>query len=384
MNPVLKGYSSLENGTEALSEAIVSWDREARMAINFLLVYHSSRQSAEEVAAALGIYFPDIPSAGCSTAGEFLDGERHEGSLVIFGFVTPEVAWQVVAVPKVEQFVPTDAQLVVEQLLKQMGDRRQDLNAEQHFCMVLQDGLGKREELLTASLAMELGSERGGVPLIGGSAGDDLKFEHTWQIVNGKAYQGGAAVILGKSRVPYHLIKHQHYVPAGDHDFVVTYADVDQRRVYTLNGMPAADEFARAIGETPESLSNRSYGKYPLIYQERGEYYVRSIQKVEEDRSLTFYCAIEEGALLDLGRHQSPKQVLKEDLARLREKAGELSLMLVFSCILCKLELQGDDHWGALLHEASPNVIGFDTYGEQLNGLHINQTLVAIAFGAME
>ena len=32
-----------------------------------------------------------------------------------------------------------------------------------------------------------------------------------------------------------------------------------------------------------------------------------------------------------------------------------------------------------VMNRRSRHVIGFDTYGEQLDGLHINQTLVALA-----
>ena len=32
------------------------------------------------------------------------------------------------------------------------------------------------------------------------------------------------------------------------------------------------------------------------------------------------------------------------------------------------------------LNETAEHIIGFDTYGEQLNGLHINQTLVGVGF----
>jgi hypothetical protein len=57
--------------------------------------------------------------------------------------------------------------------------------------------------------------------------------------------------------------------------------------------------------------------------------------------------------------------------------------MFGFNCILRALETSNEEKHEALgktLRKFSPHYIAFDTYGEQLNGLHINQTFVAVAF----
>ncbi len=383
MNPVLKGYSLQEDGAAAVAEAISGWGETDRKQLNFLLIYHSSRQSAEVVADALALHFPDVPSAGCTTAGEFLDGERHEGSLVLFGFVAPQLQWQVSVIPSVAQYRPSCAQQALIQLTGAMGEQLEDLDPQHHFVMLLQDGLAMREELISAAFALELERERGQILMLGGSAGDDLQFNQTWQIANGAAYSGAAVVVLCKSTLPFYPFKYQYYEPMST-DFVVTEADLLRRNVKTLNGYPAAVEFARAVGCSVEQLDNGHYAQHPLIYCEKGERYVRSIQKVEEDGSLTFYCGVEEGTLLYLGEQSMPNRKLRENLQQIQQEAGEISMLLLFSCILCKLDLKEGEQrseWGKILHQFSPNVIGFDTYGEQLNGLHINQTLVALAFG---
>ncbi len=380
----LKGHSLLPDGAEAVAEATAEWSAEACSAVNFLLVYHSSRQSAEQVAEALREKFPETPMAGCTTAGEFLDGARYEGGLVLFGFNSEKLQWQVGVVADVLQFQPLDARRILTELTESAGVALAELDPQRHFVMLLQDGLAMREEYLSATFAAELHREQGGVQLLGGSAGDDLQFTQTWQIANGYAYSGAAVVVLCSSEIPFQVFKHQHYAPA-EEDFVVTGADPAKRCIKTLNGFPAAEEFARAIGTTVDQLDPSSYAQHPLLYQMAGERYVRSIQKVEPDHSLTLYCAIEEGVLLELAQQQSPNEVLQNTLQQVEERLGGLSLLLLFSCILCKLDLkagQDEDRWGALVHAASPNVIGFDTYGELLNGLHINQTLVAVAFGA--
>ncbi|MBT3196553.1 MAG: hypothetical protein HN842_05885 [Gammaproteobacteria bacterium] len=377
---VSKGYSLLSDGHQAVEEAISGWSKEQRQRINFLLVYYSTKQDSQQVAAALLAAFPDIPMAGCSTAGEFLDGARYEGSLVLMGIHSPEIRWQVGALTDLRRFDPFMAQSLIQGMAAGFSTTVEQLDRSRHFAIVLQDGLSMREELVTAALSMQLGD----VTLLGGSAGDDLQFRQTTQIINGEVLTDAAVVIMGESDLPFAIIKDQHYVPSGAL-LVVTDADVGQRRVSTLDGRVAAEVYAEQVGVPYDQLGEFDFGGHPLIYSERGEHYVRSIQRVEEDGGLTFYCAIEAGMLLELGEREHPIGTLQRSLNRFQTTLGTVDLMLVFSCILCKLETEDmteRNRWGETLHQASPNIIGFDTYGEQLNGLHINQTLVAIGFSS--
>ncbi len=386
IEPILKGVSQSREGDEAVAEILFRWSEEERQAIQLLLVYHSSEQDATRVAQTIHQLLPGVKAVGCTTAGEILDGLRYDGSLVMMAFTTPKIRWSIGLIPDVNRFVTTDARALIHDLTVGLGLEHTVLQADRNFCIVLQDGLAMKEEQVTAALALELGSgEKDGVVLVGGSAGDDLWFENTWQLINGSAHRGAAVVILGDSDIPFRPFKHQYYVPVAGQEFVVTEADYNERRVYSLDGEPAAEVYARAIAMPVEELSSSTYGQSPLIYQEMGNPYVRSIQRVESDHSMIFYCGIETGALLDLGQQHSPNEMLAADLERLRQELGEISVMLLFSCILCKVDQQGGGSltWSGRLQQVAPHVIGFDTYGEQFNGLHINQTLTALAFGAI-
>ncbi|HIJ34734.1 MAG TPA: hypothetical protein HPP65_10055, partial [Gammaproteobacteria bacterium] len=288
------------------------------------------------------------------------------------------IRWQVGCLTNVHQFDPLTTQPLLEELASGLGTPLGELSPEKHFAIVIQDGLSMKEELITASLAMQLKE----VTLLGGSAGDDLQFNKTTQIINGQAVSDAAVVILGESELPFTIIKDQHYVPKGEL-VVVTDADVKNRRVDTLDGRAAAEVFAELVEVPYDELAAFDFGRNPLIYSERGEHYVRSIQKIEDDGALTFYCAIEPGMLLELGERESPLENLQNSLDKTETSLGSVELLFVFSGILCKLETDDQSeraYWGEMLHQFSNNVIGFDTYGEQLNGLHINQTLVAIGF----
>ena len=73
---------------------------------------------------------------------------------------------------------------------------------------------------------------------------------------------------------------------------------------------------------------------------------------------------------------------LKRTFADVRSRVGPPSLVLGCDCILRQLELeQGDDKDAAGQIFIDNNVVGFSTYGEQFNAMHMNQSFVGIAFG---
>jgi len=65
-----------------------------------------------------------------------------------------------------------------------------------------------------------------------------------------------------------------------------------------------------------------------------------------------------------------------------REELGEAQAVLACDCVLRNLEITQNGSKPAVEQIFQRNrVVGFSTYGEQFGGVHVNQTLTAIAFG---
>jgi len=113
-----------------------------------------------------------------------------------------------------------------------------------------------------------------------------------------------------------------------------------------------------------------------------GDSYVRSIQKVNADESLTFFCAIDEGLVLRLASGTDLVENLEQCFREVRTEIGPPQLVLGWDCILRKLEILEthlQDRVGRILQRN--NTVGFNTYGEQFRGVHVNQTLSGVAIG---
>ncbi len=115
--------------------------------------------------------------------------------------------------------------------------------------------------------------------------------------------------------------------------------------------------------------------KNPTIVLIGKNEYVRSIQSVNQDGSITFYCAVDLGIVLRLAKGRDLYTSLEKSI-------NDIQTMITFDCILRRLELLESNQLaevGALL--SSYNVGGFSIYGEQVDGLHVNQTCTGIAIG---
>ncbi len=245
------------------------------------------------------------------------------------------------------------------------------------FALLLIDGLSVREESVTRVLQSALGR----VALVGGSAGDGLRFASTYVYSDGAFRSDRAVLVVVATSLPFRTFKTQHFVPT-DRRVVVTGADPEHRIVSEIDGRPAADGYARLVGATLADLDPSCFASRPLVVLIGGATYVRSIQKANADGSLTFFCAIEEGVVLRAARGGDLVEDLERTLAGLRDTIGELQLVLGCDCILRRLEVVQSgmrERVEALVREH--NVVGFNSYGEQYCGVHVNQTLTGVAIG---
>ncbi len=251
--------------------------------------------------------------------------------------------------------------------------------------LVLPDGTSGQEEAFLRGLIRKTGIT---AQVIGGSTGNDLQADHSFQICNG-VYKDSAVVASFSSGLKMGTAMGHPYQPAGK-GAVVTSAK--GRVVHTLNGKPAAEVLQRLLESdelTPELFIQNPFGiKSSDVF---GEYTIKSAQAVNDDGSVSFYAEIPQGEFLremktdpDTARRQ-----FRETLENAIIDAGckKVAAVLVFNCILrhdlkCRL---GVDDVGLIKEVCGDDVtvVGFNTFGEQgatLGGSmgHYNQTATVL------
>lgn len=317
----------------------------------------------------------DRPAVGCTTAGEITSEHGHAcGGIVAVSIASPALAVQPVLLEPDDIADPARLRARIRETM----DRRVLALGDQHcFATLIADGLSMSEERLAAGAAASLGR----IPLVGGSAGDNLAFHSTQVALDDRTLERGAVLALFETAHPFHLF-HAHHFRPGEQRLVITSADPQTRRVYEINGLPAAVGYARAIGQDPHHLTPETFSAHPVMLLVGGEYYIRSIQRAHDDGSLTFYCAIDNGLVLRVGQPGDIAQGYRDQADAIRRALPDLSLTIGFDCVLRRLEIEARGLAEPVRrHLEGAEFIGFSTYGEQVNGLHVNQTITGVALG---
>lgn len=347
--------------------------------IALVLFFCSSAYDLAAVAAEMAALFAGVQVIGCTTAGEIGPAGCLAHSLSGASF--PSDTFHVVSghMDRLQDFDMETGQAMTRDLLQKLQSQAPQAGSGNTFALLLIDGLSVREESVTRALQRTLG----GLPLVGGSAGDGLDFGQTHVYYAGQFHADSAVLVLVSTPLPFRLFKTQHFV-ATDQRMVVTEADTAHRTVSEINGLPAAQEYAHLLGLDAGDLDPQRFASWPVVVMIDGTSYVRSIQQVNADNSLTFFCAIENGLVLRVAQGVDLLQNLAQTLAQLGAEIGPPQLVLGCDCILRKLEAV-QDGLGERVSELfrQHHTVGFNTYGEQFHGVHVNQTLVGVAIGSL-
>lgn len=335
-----------------------------------VIFFSSSCFDKEKVSHLMKESFKSSDVFGCSTSGELVSGKMLKNSLVVMALSS-----NIIEDVKIEVLDINDKdgiKKVFKTFDNYYGESISKSEYSKYFGLVLIDGLSGKEEIIMDKI--------GDVTdhlFLGGSAGDDLKFNRTHVFANGKAYGNSAILALFKPKAMFGLIKTQSFKTL-DKKLIATKVNVKNREVLEFNNMPAVKAYAQAVG-VPENKAADYFMSNPVGLVVDGDIYVRSPQQIKEN-SIIFYCNILEGMEVSLLQSTDIVEDTKRAVNNKITEMGGLSGIINFHCILRTLELEQKNQtqdYGKIFSNIP--TIGFSTYGEEYLG-HINQTSTMLVF----
>jgi hypothetical protein len=348
--------------------------------LELVLFFCSPAYDLDQLGRAMAEAFPGVLTLGCTTAGEITPMGYLTGSLAGLSLSKSICRAHGVHIDRLGSFAFSEAVASVRAAVAAMASMMGPDFGQRTFAMLMIDGMSGAEDQVLSALHGGLGE----IPLFGGSAGDDLAFQRTWVYKDGRFHTDMAALVLVHTPFPFRVFKTQHFI-GSDTKMVITAADPLRRVVTEINAEPAGREFARMVGlEDVQDLTPMIFATHPVVVRVGGADYVRSIQKVNPDGSLSFFCAIDEGLVLSVARAVDPLDNLTQVFADVTAEIGPPQLIIGCECVLRSLEMeraQLKTRMGELL--MANKVVGFNTYGEQFNAMHVNQTFTGVAIGGI-
>jgi hypothetical protein len=325
-----------------------------------VLVFGCSRslRSDPEPLGELRRGFPGSVLAGCSTAGEIVDASVRDGSLVAAVVEFDSTGLRASAAP-----CPADEDSFAAGRRLGEGLRAPDLAA----VLLLSSGLRVNGSELVRGLTGALPPE---VPVTGGLAGDDDRFEHTWVLVDGKPTEGFVTAVgfYGSS------VDYRHGSQGGWDMFgperVITRSDGNV--LYELDGRPALELYRQYLGDLADDLPASGL-LFPLSVRASADdpFVVRTILGIDEaDRAMVFAGDVPQGHLAQLMQATTDRLVGGAEAAAMQTgiTADRPVLAVAVSCVGRRLvlgERTEEETEATFAHfPAGSRQVGFYSYGE--------------------
>ncbi|KJS40343.1 MAG: FIST domain containing protein [Rhodospirillaceae bacterium BRH_c57] len=372
---ILRGSTTAQDADQAAADLVVALGQPD---LHLVVVFAAATYDVHRLAACLQERFGrQVPVVGCTTAGEITPEGFHNAAVTGFSLGGPDFAAGVELIENLQSFNVAEGHAIVRRALQKVVRQAPHTSRERMFALTLIDGMSGSEEAVISALHAALGE----IPLCGGSAGDGLRFQETFVFHQGRAVRDCALLILISTMLPFRVFKTEHF-EATSEKVVVTGADPARRIVSEVNAEPAAREYARVVGLDVANLTPMIFATHPVVVRVGGTNFVRSIQKVNEDESLTFFCAIDEGIVLTVAKGIDLADNLDGLFVDIQAHLGPPELVIGFDCILRNLEIDQKGLRARVSATLSKNrVVGFATYGEQYQAMHVNQTFTGVAIG---
>lgn len=303
----------------------------------------------------------NIQMLGCSTAGEIVDTELHEGAIAaILMDMKPEHF-------KIHFTEYEEGQ--VYQAAFSAGAYAKTC-FENPGLIIMSGGMTVDAEKLIAGMKDGIGKE---VPMYGGLAGDDVEMVKTFAFTHEQVTKCGiSTLILDNDKIQIKGMATSGWEALGG---VNTITKAEGNLLYTINDEPAYDVFIRYFGISEESASKREQlisiqTNYPLqIIREGGYSVLRSPLQLDEDkRTIMLAASVEEGSRFRFSSSPGFEVIEQtvEEFGQLKQNVTEADATILFSCKgrhgafgpVLEEEIEGIyNYWKAPL-------IGFLSYGE--------------------
>jgi hypothetical protein len=370
---VKRGYSRITDEVEAVKDL---YDQINQPGASAVITFVSAKYDLNVLGKELKSRF-SVPVIGCTTAGEITPEGYQEHSIAGVSLSSDRLWVRSYEISPLDNLKTSEISEIGESVRTMINGARENDPESRAFGFVLIDGMSIMEEQVICHLHGALGN----IPIIGGSAGDNLAFDKTYIYSSGGYKSNTASFTVFVTSLPFSTFKTQHFIPT-DKKIVITEADPSKRVIKEIDGEPAAQRYAAMVGTTVDKLDPTVYSKFPVMLKIGGDYYVRSIQKANEDGSLSFYCAIEEGLVLTMAHGKDLIRNLEETLENELARIPNPKLVLGCECILRRLEVQDKGLVGDMNRLIKRyGIVGFHSYGEQFNSVHVNQTFTGFILG---
>lgn len=250
---------------------------------------------------------------------------------------------------------------------------------ENTCCLEFMTAFGKAEELVLDTFEDSL--EGTGIVVAGGSAGAAPERKETFVALNGDIYkQTCVFVFIHNLNGRIGFYRENIFKPTSSR-FTATYADCEERTVVEYDGEPAAEILSRALNVPIDKLKNE-LSTHPMGRISDGEIFITEADEIFEDGSISYFATIYNHTKMLLLETDNIKRVWNETVQRVKNEISNPSFTISINCLSRSRMFENQSCFGEFVNNLRNfgKFAGLSGYGEQLNFIHLNQTMVLLVF----
>jgi len=381
--------NALEAGKEACEQAILKAGGRADLILVFSTVAYEQNKMLE------GVRFisKEIPLVGCSDSGEITTQGPSSKQVAVMAINTDQIKFSI----GIGEGATENSFEAGEKVTKEIKNKAKEPLS---LFLMFPDGLAENGAAAVRGVQKILGKN---FPIMGGSAGDDFKFEKTYEYFNDKVLSGTIVGVGLSGDFSFGIGVKHGWEPIG---LPMKVTKAQGAKLIEVNEKPALTIYEDYFGKKAEGLIKEPIARmaytYPLGMSVEGsdELLIRDVVIANKKGEINCAAEIPQGSEIRLMLGDSDKaiQAAKEaaDNARTQLKGLEPKMILVFDC-MARNKLLGPriaEEISAISNVLGKDVplFGFYTYGEQapLGGeiesskcksVFHNETMTLVALG---
>ena len=360
------GKSEKNSISEAIEEATKGFKQPK------LIIFSSDINNFEEYTKCLYLKFPKTTIIGTSSYVSLCkEGVYHKG--IVLAGIEEGIECCGNVLEDINRYPLMYADRI-EECVRKLGQPQNTI------CLEFTNGLINSEESVMTTLNTVLEDKK--IPVIGGTAGDDLKAGYTLVSYNGQVYKEACVfVLIHNTKGKIKIYRENIYKPMNAYH-VATKADSFNRIIYELDNKPAAQVMAQDLGvsvsELPKYMNNHSWGRVMGT-----GIYITANREIMKNGAIALHARTYKNAQMILLEAEDYHKINEETIRTIHSDIPNPSFGIVVHCLARSILYERNRDMDDLVKKLGAcmgGYIGISGYGEQEGGQNFNQTMVVAVF----
>ena len=246
-------------------------------------------------------------------------------------------------------------------------------------CLEFVTSFGKGEELVLDTFEEVLDGT--GIRVAGGSAGSPSERRESFVSLGKDLFkQSCVFVFIHNLEGKISFFRENVYKPTR-YKFTATSVDCEERLVIEYDGLPATEILSKTLNVPVEKLGDELF-QHPMGRLVDGDICITSSDQFFDDGSISYLSRIYNHTKMILLEPDDLRRVWRETAQRVINEIPKPSFSVSVNCLFRSMLFETQNCFGEFVNELRKygHFIGVSGYGEQLDFIHLNQTMVLLVF----